>query len=363
MSVNCGIIGLPNVGKSSLFNALTSAGAAVANYPFCTVDPNVGIVAVGDERLDRLSEIYRPKKQTPASLEIVDIAGLVEGASRGEGLGNQFLSSIGEVTALIHVVRCFDDPDVVHVHGRVDPKHDIEIIETELILKDLDWVEKRLARIEKKAKSGDQEALLQKKQLTEIGHALSAGSPARSVMHVWKDNPIQDLFLLTAKPILYVANVSDNAVITGNAYTDYVCRHAKQTGSEFVMISGKIESEIAAFAPEDATLFLQELGLSESGLCRLARVAYRLLGQITFFTVGEDEVKAWTLTQGTTAVAAAGKIHSDIERGFIRAEVFRYDDLIQFGSAKALKEKGLLRLEGKEYRVQDGDCIYFRFNV
>ncbi len=364
MAVNCGIIGLPNVGKSTIFNALTRANAAVANYPFCTVEPNVGIVEVPDERLTRLAEIYKPKKLTPTNMEFVDIAGLVEGASKGEGLGNQFLGHIREVDALVHIVRCFDDPEIVHVNGAVDPKRDVEIIDTELILKDLDSVEKRLLRVEKKAKSGDKESVRESNLLTRLKDALSQGKSARQVPVSEEEAPVmKELALLTAKPILYVANVPEGDVEKGNAFSDRVVEIARQEGTECIIISGKIESEIAVLSPEEGEVFLQELGLTEPGLARLIRASYRLLGLVTFFTVGEDEVKGWTISKGTPAVQAAGKIHSDIERGFIRAEIFRYDDLIRLGSAQAIKEKGLLRLEGKEYLVQDGDCVYFRFNV
>lgn len=364
MAVNCGIIGLPNVGKSTIFNALTCANAAVANYPFCTVDPNVGVVEVPDARLDRLAKIYLPKKVTPTHMEFVDIAGLVAGASQGEGLGNKFLGHIREVDALIHIVRSFDDPEIVHVNGAVNPRHDIEIIETELILTDLDAVDKRIFRVEKKAKSGDKEGIREMALLTRLKEALSRGESARTVPVSEEEKPlIKDFSLLTSKPIMFVANVPETDVEKGNIYSEEVFKVAREQGAECVMISGKIESEIALLSPEDGKVFLQELGLSEPGLARLIRSSYKLLGLLTFFTVGEDEVKGWTIHQKTPAVQAAGKIHSDIERGFIRAEIFRYDDLIELGSAQAIKEKGRLRLEGKEYLVQDGDCVYFRFNV
>lgn len=364
MAVNCGIIGLPNVGKSTIFNALTRANAAVANYPFCTVDPNVGVVEVPDERLTRLAEIYRPKKRTPTHMEFVDIAGLVAGASQGEGLGNQFLGHIREVDALVHIVRCFDDPEIIHVNGAVDPKRDIEIIETELILKDLDSIDKRTVRVEKKAKSGDKEGVREMALLTRLKEALSQGKGARTVGASEEEVPfLKELSLLTAKPVLYVANLPEEDLEKGNAYSGRVSEIARQEGAECVMISGKIESEIALLSAEEGAAFLKDLGLAEPGLSRLIRTSYRLLKLVTFFTVGEDEVKGWTIDQGTPAVQAAGKIHSDIERGFIRAEIFRYQDLIELGSAQAIKEKGRLRLEGKEYLVQDGDCVYFRFNV
>ncbi len=368
MSLNCGIIGLPNVGKSTLFNALTRAQAAVANYPFCTLDPNVGRVPVPDERIARLSAIYRPKKETPTSIEIVDIAGLVEGASRGEGLGNQFLAHIREVDALIHIVRCFDDPDVIHVSGAVDPVRDIRLIDTELILKDLESVEARIARTQKKARSNDPAAQAEMALLSHLQDALAKGMPARSVSQSLENAPeaqtaLKEMMLLTTKPVLYAANVPEASVVNGNAFSARVAEIALLEKTECIVVSGKIEAEIAALPAEEAEVFVREMGLSEPGLCRLVRAAYRRLDLITFFTVGEDEVKAWTIPNGTSAVQAAGEIHSDIQRGFIRAEIFRYDALIQHGSAQAIKEAGLLRLEGKEYRVQDGDCVYFRFNV
>jgi len=364
MAVNCGIIGLPNVGKSTIFNALTRANAAVANYPFCTVDPNVGIVEVPDERLARLAAIYHPKKLTPTHMEFVDIAGLVAGASQGEGLGNQFLGHIREVDALVHIVRCFDDPEIVHVNGAVDPQRDMGIIDTELILKDLESVDKRWMKTEKKAKSGDKEAVREMGFLTRLKEALSQEKPARTVPVSDEDGAsLKEMALLTRKPILYVANVPEDHIEKGNAYSERVTEIARQEGTECVVISGKIESEIAVLSPEEGAVFLKDLGMTEPGLSRLIRGSYRLLDLVTFFTVGEDEVKGWTIHGGTPAVQAAGKIHSDIERGFIRAEIFRYDDLIRHGSAQVIKEKGLLRLEGKDYLVQDGDCIYFRFNV
>ncbi len=364
MAINCGIIGLPNVGKSTLFNALTRSDAAIANYPFCTVDPNTGIVTVPDKRMDFLCELYKPKKTAPTHMVFVDIAGLVAGASQGEGLGNQFLSHIREVDALVHVVRCFDDPEIVHVNGVVDPKNDVELITTELILRDLETVDKRIHKTEKKARSGDKTAILEAKLLARLKTALSEGHSARIVSVSDDEIPIlNELTLLTQKPILYVGNVPEDEIETGNAFSEALMALAKSEGAECLIISGKIEAEIATLPPEEGALFLEELGLKETGLARLIHASYKMLGLITFFTVGEDEVKGWTLLKETPAVEAAGKIHSDIARGFIRAEIFRYQDLVEQGSDKAIKEKGLLRLEGKDYPMQDGDCVYFRFNV
>ncbi|MEK7286759.1 MAG: redox-regulated ATPase YchF [Nitrospirota bacterium] len=364
MKLSCGLVGLPNVGKSTLFNALTRASAAVANYPFCTVDPNVGMVPVPDPRLAALSALFNPKKTTPTYIEFVDIAGLVKGASSGEGLGNQFLSHIREVSVIVHIVRCFDDSDIVHVNGQIDPKGDIEIIETELILKDLESVEKQLARVEKKSHSGDKEAQKEKALLEKIKNHLSSGKPSRSLAIADNEAALMaNMSLLTRKPVLYVANVAESDIEKGNRYSEAVTRLAEQDKSRVVLMSGKIEAEIAALSPEEGALFLSELGISESGLPRLIHASYELLGLATFFTVGEDEVRAWTLPKETRAVESAGLIHSDIQRGFIRAEVTAYKDVMEYKTPQAIKEKGLLRLEGKEYLVADGDCIYFRFNV
>lgn len=370
MALNCGIVGLPNVGKSTLFHALTRAQANIANYPFCTVEPNVGVVAIPDARLASLATLYHPKKVTPTTMEFVDIAGLVKGASQGEGLGNQFLSHVRGVDALIHVVRCFDDSEIIHVSGDVDPKSDIEVVETELILKDLETVEKRLERIEKNARTGEKGLEVEQSFLVSLKEALMTGIPVRAhqrglpeINRMEGDGWISTYGLLTGKPILYVANVQEEEAEKGNAYSDRVLDIAKAKGEEAVVMSGKIESEIASLSPEEGEAFLRELGLSEPGLSRLIPAAYRLLCFLTFFTAGDPEVRAWTVIEGTSAVAAAGKIHSDIERGFIRAEVMRYKDLIALGGASAVRESGLLRLEGKEYPVQDGDIIYFRFHV
>ncbi len=362
MSLNCGIVGLPNVGKSTLFNALTAAKAAVANYPFCTIDPNVGIVQVPDVRLAALSALYRPKKTTPTTVEFVDIAGLVKGASQGEGLGNKFLSHIREVDAIVHVVRCFEDPDVVHVAGRVDPERDVEIIATELILADLDTVERRRQTAEKRLKMADKKARTEVDLLVRVGAHLGQGQPARSVAVSDDEAPLlRDLRLLSGKPLLYVANVAEGDVAA--EVPGPLRAIAEREAAPLVVISGKVEEEIAALPEADRPEFLAGLGLTQSGLDRLAQAAYGLLGLVTFFTSGEDECRAWTVVSGTKAPQAAGKIHSDIEKGFIRAEVVTFEDLIALKSMAAVKDKGLLRLEGKEYVVRDGDVIYFRFNV
>ena len=366
MSRSVGIVGLPNVGKSTLFNAITQAGAESANYPFCTIDPNVGIVEVPDERLDKLTELVVPKKTVPTAFEFVDIAGLVEGASRGEGLGNKFLSHIREVDAIAHVVRCFEDENITHVAGKVDPIHDIQVINLELILADLDSIEKRTERLGRRVKSGDKDAQMEFAAFNRIKEALEAEQPARSVeLSEEEKNIVRDLHLLTIKPILYVANVSEDGIHDAdtNPYVQKVQEFAEKEGAEVVVISAKVESEIAELEGEDHDMFLEELGLSESGLDRLIRGAYQLLGLITYFTAGVQEVRAWTIRQGTKAPQAAAVIHTDFERGFIRAEVVSYHDLVSSGSMTAAKEKGLVRLEGKEYTVHDGDVMHFRFNV
>ncbi|MGN0940785.1 MAG: redox-regulated ATPase YchF [Selenomonadaceae bacterium] len=366
-NLEVGIVGLPNVGKSTLFNAITKAGAQAENYPFCTIDPNVGVVDVPDPRLSVLHEMYNSKKTTPASVSFVDIAGLVKGASKGEGLGNQFLEHIRQVDAIAHVVRCFDDDDVTHVEGSVDPIRDIGIIEAELCLADLDVVEKRINKVDRALKSGSKEAKEEDAVLRKIKAALDEGRLAKSVEYTDEElEKIRDLNLLTMKPTLYVANVAEDEAATADAENEYVQRvkeFAKGEGAEVVTIAAKVESEIAELDDAEAKEFLETLGLEESGLDRLIKAAFSLLGLLTFLTAGPDECRAWTITKGTTAPKAAGKIHSDIERGFIRAEIVNYDDLVAAGSTAAAREKGQVRLEGKDYVMQDGDVTYFRFNV
>lgn len=364
MGFKCGIVGLPNVGKSTIFNAITSAGAESANYPFCTIEPNVGVVAVPDARMDALAEIVVPERVLPTSMEFVDIAGLVKGASQGEGLGNQFLGHIRQVDAIAHVVRCFEDDNVVHVDGSVDPLRDIEVIQTELNLADLDTVEKRIQRSSKLAKSGDKQAQAEVALLEQIRLALNEGLPARSVkLDAAQQVIMRGLHLITAKPVLYVANVTEDDLAGEHPFVQRVTEFAANEGAEIVTICGKIEAEIAELDPAEKSEFLAELGLSEAGLERMIHAGYRLLGLITYFTAGVKEVRAWTVRAGAKAPEAAGVIHTDFEKGFIRAEVIAYQDFVNCKGEAGAKQKGLMRLEGKEYLVVDGDVMHFRFNV
>ncbi len=360
MSLACGIVGLPNVGKSTIFNAVTAAGAESANYPFCTIEPNVGIVDVPDARLETIHKYIKTKRVLPAALKMVDIAGLVEGASKGEGLGNKFLANIKEVDAIAHVVRCFTKGDVVHVHGDVDPKRDIEVIELELALADLDTVNRNIERVSKKARSGDKDSLAQKAVFEQAREALEAGTQLRMIE--WKEAErvmLKPLFLMTMKPVLFVANVSDDDMEGKSPQVQAVKEYAAQSGAEVVALCGDIEGELSVMEPDERAVFLEEMGLEEPGLNRLIQHAYELLGMQTFFTAGEVEIRAWNILKGDTGPTAAGVIHTDFEKGYIRAEVYSVDDLVEHESEAAIKAAGKLRIEGRDYVMREGDVVHF----
>jgi GTP-binding protein YchF len=363
MGFRCGIVGLPNVGKSTIFNGLTAAAAEVASYPFCTIEPNVGIVPVPEARFDALVRLIKPKKVTPTTFEFVDIAGLVKGANKGEGLGNQFLGHIRDVDAIAHVVRCFADSDIAHTYGTIDPRRDVEVVTTELILADLDVVDRRFEKVKRLLRVGEKGAEEESRLLEEIKEYLDRGQGARKFVEGAKIPLPSDLRLLTALPTFYVANVDDPGKTTDNQYVKDLQELAQAEGTAVVVIAGKLEAEVAQLKEGEQEEFRQELGFEDSGLKRLIQVGYDILGLITFFTMVNQDLRAWTIPQGTPALQAAGKIHSDMERGFIKAEVVSFDDLIQCGSEHSAKEKGLLKVHGKDYVVQDGDIIHFRFNV
>ncbi|MEK9600408.1 MAG: redox-regulated ATPase YchF [Bacteroidota bacterium] len=364
MALQCGIVGLPNVGKSTLFNCLSSAKAESANYPFCTIEPNVGMITVPDERLNKISDLVNPQKIIPTTVEIVDIAGLVKGASKGEGLGNQFLGNIRNTDAILHVVRCFDDDNITHVDGSIDPVRDKEIIDTELQLKDLESIEAKILKVKKLAETGNKEAKTVYEVVSQIKSTLEQGKSARSIdLDQNQLKLIKNLNLLTLKPVLYVCNVDDASVVNGNKHTETFIESVKNENAQIMFVSAEIESDMIDMEEEDKMMFLEDMGLQESGVNRIIKSAYQLLNYQTYFTAGEKEVRAWTITQGNTAPQAAGVIHTDFEKGFIRAEVIAYEDYIEFGSEAKCREAGKLRVEGKDYIVKDGDIMHFRFNV